>query len=46
MDELASRGATFATSPPTGASACVMMAVPGADDIMLYEPRHTTAYDR
>jgi hypothetical protein len=24
----------------------LMMRVPGADDIMLYEPRHPTAYDR
>jgi hypothetical protein len=23
----------------------VMMAVPGADDIFLYEPRHPLAYD-
>jgi predicted enzyme related to lactoylglutathione lyase len=47
MDDLASRGARF-TSEPTdfGYGVAVMMAVPGADDIQLYEPRHTTAYDR
>ena len=46
MAELASRGATF-TGDPTdrGFGLCVMMTVPGADDIMLYEPHHTTAYD-
>jgi hypothetical protein len=46
MAELASRGATFTDGPvDRGFSLCVMMAVPSADDIMLYEPRHTTAYD-
>ncbi|GAB3054612.1 VOC family protein [Monashia sp. NPDC004114] len=46
MAELASRGATFTDEPvDRGFGLCVMMAVPSADDIMLYEPRHTTAYD-
>jgi hypothetical protein len=47
MDELASRGATFTGKPVhRGFGLCVMLSVPGADDIMLYEPRHTTAFDR
>jgi catechol 2,3-dioxygenase-like lactoylglutathione lyase family enzyme len=47
MDELASRGATFTGEPVhRGFGLCVMLSVPGADDIMLYEPRHTTAFDR
>jgi predicted enzyme related to lactoylglutathione lyase len=46
MDELASRGARFTDEPvDRGFGLCVMLAVPGADDIMLYEPRHTTAFD-
>lgn len=46
MDELASRGASFTDEPvDRGFGLCVMLAVPGADDIMLYEPRHTTAFD-
>ena len=46
MAELSSRGAIFTDQPnDRGFGLCVMMAVPGADDIMLYEPRHTTAYD-
>jgi predicted enzyme related to lactoylglutathione lyase len=47
MAELISRGAVFTTDPADhGYGLVVMMAVPGADDIQLYEPRHTTAYDR
>jgi predicted enzyme related to lactoylglutathione lyase len=47
MDELIARGAVFTTDPTDrGYGLVVMMAVPGADDIQLYEPRHTTAYDR
>ena len=47
MDELASRGASFTTEPADhGYGLVVMLAVPGADDIQLYQPRHTTAYDR
>lgn len=46
MEDLASRGATFTTEPTDhGYGITVMMAVPGADDIQLYEPRHTTAFD-
>jgi hypothetical protein len=47
MSDLASRGATFTGEPvDRGFGLCVMLTVPGADDIMLYEPRHTTAFDR
>ena len=47
MADLASRGATFTTEPTDQRfGLVVMMAVPGADDIQLYQPRHTTAYDR
>ena len=47
MDDLTARGAVFTTDPTDhGYGLVVMMAVPGADDIQLYEPRHTTAYDR
>ena len=47
MDDLTARGAVFSTDPTDhGYGLVVMMAVPGADDIQLYEPRHTTAYDR
>jgi predicted enzyme related to lactoylglutathione lyase len=47
MDELIARGAVFTTDPTDrGFGLVVMMAVPGADEIQLYEPRHTTAYDR
>ncbi len=47
MTELISRGAVFTTDPTDhGYGLVVMMAVPGADEIQLYEPRHTTAYDR
>lgn len=46
MADLASRGATFTTEAvDRGFGVVVFMAVPGADDVMLYEPRHTTAYD-
>jgi catechol 2,3-dioxygenase-like lactoylglutathione lyase family enzyme len=46
MAELRSKGAEF-----TGAvneqsfGVTAMLKVPGADDMMLYEPRHPTAYD-
>ena len=47
MDELIARGAVFTTEPTDhGYGLVVMMAVPGADEIQLYEPRHTTAYNR
>ncbi|TQM64300.1 VOC family protein [Humibacillus xanthopallidus] len=47
MSELASRGASFTGEPvDRGFGLCIMLAVPGADDVMLYEPRHATAFDR
>ncbi|MFW5473417.1 VOC family protein [Knoellia sp. CPCC 206450] len=46
MDELSARGATFSTDPvDRGFGVVVFMAVPGADDVMLYEPHHATAHD-
>lgn len=46
MRELAARGATFSGSVEDhGYGLVVMMNVPGADDIQLYEPRHPTAYN-
>jgi len=45
--ELASRGATFASDVlDRGFGLTCMVEVPGADAIMLYEPRHETAYDK
>ena len=44
--ELAARGATFASDVvDRGFGLTCMVEVPGADPVMLYEPRHTTAYD-
>jgi catechol 2,3-dioxygenase-like lactoylglutathione lyase family enzyme len=45
--ELEQRGATF-SSPvqDEGYGLTRMLDVPGADPIMLYQPRHVTAYDR
>jgi hypothetical protein len=46
MSELESRGAQFSGEPHTrDFGVTVLLKVPGADDIMLYEPRHPTAYD-
>jgi catechol 2,3-dioxygenase-like lactoylglutathione lyase family enzyme len=46
MSELESRGAKFSGEPQTrDFGVTVMLKVPGADDIMLYEPRHPTAFD-
>jgi catechol 2,3-dioxygenase-like lactoylglutathione lyase family enzyme len=44
--ELERKGATF-SAPVTeeGYGLTTMMEVPGADPIMLYQPKHTTAYD-
>ena len=44
--ELEAKGATF-VEPVTdqGYGLVTMMAVPGADPIQLYQPRHTTAYE-
>jgi catechol 2,3-dioxygenase-like lactoylglutathione lyase family enzyme len=44
--ELAGRGATFTgDAQEMGFGRGIMMQVPGADDMLLYEPRHATAYD-
>jgi predicted enzyme related to lactoylglutathione lyase len=45
MADLETKGAEF-TGPveEQGFGITVMLNVPGADDIMLYEPRHPTAY--
>jgi catechol 2,3-dioxygenase-like lactoylglutathione lyase family enzyme len=46
MQELAEKGAEFTGSIEVEDwGMTVMLKVPGADDIMLYEPRHPTAYD-
>jgi catechol 2,3-dioxygenase-like lactoylglutathione lyase family enzyme len=46
MAELESKGAEFAGSVgEEDYGRTVMLKVPGADDIMLYEPRHPTAFD-
>jgi catechol 2,3-dioxygenase-like lactoylglutathione lyase family enzyme len=45
--ELASRGATFASGVlDRGFGLTCMVEVPGADPVMLYEPRHATAFDQ
>ena len=44
--ELETKGATFIGEvEDQGFGPTIMMEVPGADPIMLYEPRHRTAYD-
>jgi catechol 2,3-dioxygenase-like lactoylglutathione lyase family enzyme len=44
--ELATRGAEFAgEAEEMGFGRGVLLRVPGADDMLLYEPRHATAYD-
>jgi catechol 2,3-dioxygenase-like lactoylglutathione lyase family enzyme len=44
--ELEARGATFSSDiQDHGYGLVAMLQVPGADDIQLYEPRHTTAHD-
>lgn len=46
MAELSERGATFGAGPvDRGFGLCADLRVPGAGDILLYEPRHATAYD-
>jgi catechol 2,3-dioxygenase-like lactoylglutathione lyase family enzyme len=46
MQELAEKGAEFTGSIEVEDwGMTVMLKVPGADDVMLYEPRHPTAYD-
>ncbi len=45
MSDLSARGASFAGEPADrGFGVCVMVHVPGADDIMLYQPTHRVAY--
>lgn len=47
MAELADRGAEFAGVPDEmGFGRGVLTHVPGADDLLLYQPHHATAYDR
>ncbi|WP_432560602.1 VOC family protein [Granulicoccus sp. GXG6511] len=47
MAELRERGAEFAGEPADmGFGVGVNLKVPGADDMLLYEPRHAVAYDR
>jgi catechol 2,3-dioxygenase-like lactoylglutathione lyase family enzyme len=44
--DLEGKGATFAgETADHGFGLVAMLEVPGADPIMLYEPRHSTAYD-
>ena len=46
MSQLESKGAQFTGSvEEEDFGLTVMLKVPGADDIMLYEPRHPTAYN-
>jgi catechol 2,3-dioxygenase-like lactoylglutathione lyase family enzyme len=46
VGELSARGAEFAGEPAEmGFGRGVLLRVPGADDMLLYEPRHATAYD-
>jgi catechol 2,3-dioxygenase-like lactoylglutathione lyase family enzyme len=45
MAELSARGATFnGDVNDYGFGLCVMMAVPGADDVMLYQPLYEPAF--
>ncbi len=45
--ELRGRGANFSDEiSDRGFGLAISLRVPGADDILLYEPRHPTAYDR
>jgi catechol 2,3-dioxygenase-like lactoylglutathione lyase family enzyme len=46
MADLASRGARFTTEPVSERfGRIVFLEVPGADDLLLYEPRHEIAHD-
>ncbi len=46
MQELVSRGAEFnGVGREMGFGRGVMLRVPGADDMLLYQPHHATAYD-
>lgn len=45
MDELRGRGAEFSTAPrDAGYGVAVMLKVPGADDLLLYQDTHAVAY--
>jgi hypothetical protein len=45
MAELRDKGAVFTSGPDDqGYGLVAMVQVPGADDLQLYQPRHTTAY--
>lgn len=47
MSELTGRGATFETDPQEmGFGRGAILHVPGADDMLLYQPHHATAYDK
>lgn len=44
--ELEERGAVFSSGPSDmGFGLVAMVQVPGADDVMIYQPKHVTAYD-
>lgn len=46
VEELAARGASFRGEPEDmGFGRGTYLRVPGADDLLLYEPHHATAYD-
>lgn len=46
MADLEGRGARFSSGPTDmGFGLAAMVQVPGADDILIYEARHVTAYD-
>jgi catechol 2,3-dioxygenase-like lactoylglutathione lyase family enzyme len=46
VEDLTAKGARFTGQIETMSfGRTIMMAVPGAQDILLYEPRHATAYD-
>jgi catechol 2,3-dioxygenase-like lactoylglutathione lyase family enzyme len=45
MADLRAKGAEFTSGPDDhGYGIVAMLAVPGADDVQLYQPRHRTAY--
>ena len=47
ISDLTAKGATFASGPQDeGYGITAMVEVPGADPIMIYQPRHLIAYDR
>lgn len=44
--ELTDRGATFSSGPTDmGFGLAAFVQVPGSDDVMIYQPKHVTAYD-